>query len=388
MSKITLISQILTEINRNVVKKQIQQHNSDKYNKGIDSWTHLVSMIFCQLANSQSLRDISNGLRSATGNLNHMGLQTAPSKSSLSYQNKHRCSLFFRDVYYALLKDISTKTGFNQRKFRIKNKIYLMDATTIALSLSLFDWAKYKRAKGAIKLHTLLDYDGNLPSYIHISNGKMGDNKAAHLIPLTRGSVVVVDRFYTDLKLWDNWDSNGNHFVIRQKENLAYTLTSRRTIDQHKHPHILCDDIICLSGPKSKILYKKPLRKVVVYVPEKETTIELLTNNLSWTANTISELYKARWQIEIFFKEVKQLLKIKSFIGTSQNAVEIQIWTAMITILLLKYLKHKAKYDWHLSNLVGFIRLNLFVKINLYDWLDNPFKSKSTEYIEEQLSFF
>lgn len=345
-------------------------------------------MIFCQLANSQSLRDISNGLRSATGNLNHMGLQIAPSKSSLSYQNKHRTSLFFRDVYYALLKDISSRTGFQQTKFRIKNKIYLMDATTIALSLSLFDWARYKRAKGAIKLHTLLDYDGNLPSYVHISDGKLGDNKAAHLIPLRSGSVVIVDRYYTDLKLWNNWDSNGNHFVVRQKENLAYELISRRTVNSEAHPHILSDEIICLSGPKSKTLYEKQLRRVEVFVPEKETTIELLTNNLFWTANTISELYKARWQIEIFFKEIKQLLKIKSFIGTSQNAVEIQIWTAMITILLLKYLKHKAKYDWHLSNLVGFIRLNLFVKINLFDWLDNPIKTKPVKYIEEQLSFF
>ena len=190
------------------------------------------------------------------------------------------------------------------------------------------------------------------------------------------------------MKLWNNWDSNGNHFVVRQKENLAYELISRRTVNSEAHPHILSDEIICLSGPKSKTLYEKQLRRVEVFVPEKETTIELLTNNLFWTANTISELYKARWQIEIFFKEIKQLLKIKSFIGTSQNAVEIQIWTAMITILLLKYLKHKAKYDWHLSNLVGFIRLNLFVKINLFDWLDNPIKTKPVKYIEEQLSFF
>lgn len=388
MTNITLFAQIISQINRDLVNRCIFQYKGDKYNKGITSWTHLVSMLFCHFAKSQSLRDISNGLRSATGNLNHLGLQLSPSKSSLAYQNKHRPAEMFRSIYLSLLDDLSRKAHFKQTKFRIKSKIYLLDATMIVLALSLFDWARYKRAKGAIKLHTLLDYDGNLPSYICLTDGKTGDNKAAYQMPVPAGSVVVADRFYTDFTLWNNWDSTRIHFVIRHKENLAYDVKEKRPLQSDLHPEILKDEIIYLTGPKSKKLYPKPLRRVVVDVPEKQTTIELITNNLSWTAHTISQLYKSRWQIEIFFKEIKQLLKIKSFVGTSRNAVEIQIWTAMITILLLKYLKHQAKYQWHLSNLVGFIRLNLFVKISLQLWLDNPFLNKKSQIKLEQLELF
>jgi hypothetical protein len=345
-------------------------------------------MLFCHFAKSQSLRDISNGLRSATGNLKHLGLQLAPSKSSLAYQNKQRPAEMFRSIYLSLLDDLSRKAHFKQSKFRIKSKIYLLDATMIVLALSLFDWARYKRAKGAIKLHTLLDYDGNLPVYVCMTDGKTGDNKAAYQMPVPAGSVVVADRFYTDFTLWNNWDSTRIQFVIRNKENLAYEVLEERPLQSDLHPEILKDERVYLTGPKSKKLYPGLLRRIVIDVPEKQTTIELITNNLSWTAHTISQLYKSRWQIEIFFKEIKQLLKIKSFVGTSRNAVEIQIWTAMITILLLKYLKHQAKYQWHLSNLVGFIRLNLFVKISLQLWLDNPFLNKKSQIMLEQLELF
>jgi len=378
MANINLFSQIISKLDRNIFSKLVKKYQTDKHEKGYNSWSHLVAMLFCQFAKSQSVRDISNGLRSATGNLNHLGVQKAPSKSSVSYQNKNRSWELFRDYYYQLLGRLGQQARFKQIKFRIKSKIFLLDATTISLCLSIFDWAKYKTAKGAIKMHTLLDFDGNLPAYVNITDGKIADNKGAYDIPLLKGSVIVADRFYNDFSLLNIWDSNGIYFVIRHKENLQYNVIKENELPEKRHQHILKDEIIELKNKSSKEKYPKMLRRVAIWDDVNKQVIELITNQITWTANTIGELYKSRWEVEIFFRDIKQLLHIKSFIGTSENAVLIQIWTALITILLLKVLKAMAKYNWHLSNLVAFIRLNLFVKINLQLWLDNPFEEKNS----------
>lgn len=374
MPNLNLFSQIISKIDRSSFNKLVREKQTDKHQKGYNSWTHLVSMLFCQFAKSQSIRDISNGLRSATGNLNHLGIDRAPSKSTVSYQNKHRDWTLFQDYYYQLQDHLSNLRGGTKRvKFKIKSKIFLLDATTISLCLSLFDWAKYKTHKGAVKMHTLLDYDGNLPAYVNITDGKAADNKGAADIPLLKGSVIVADRFYNDFSLLNVWDSNQVFFVVRHKENLQFDTVQENPLPENRHEHILKDELIRLTGDKSSTKYPKKLRRVAVWDEKNQQTIELITNQTSWTANTIAELYKARWQVEIFFREIKQLLHIKSFIGTSENAVMIQIWTALITIMLLKFLKNLAKYGWQLSNLVAFIRLNLFVKIDLHQWLNKPF---------------
>lgn len=371
MSNISLFAQIIRNLDSGIFRKIVKEKDTDKYSKGFNSWSHLVSMLFCQFAKSQSLKDISNGLRSATGNLNHLNVQSAPSKSNLGYQNSKRDWTLFRDYYYKLYEHLGQQAKFKQVKFRIKSKIFLLDSSTISLCLSLFDWAKYKTAKGAVKMHTLLDYDGNLPVYVNITNGKMADNKGALGMPLVKGSVVVADRFYNDFKLLNIWDSNGIYFVVRHKENLQYTSIKDLDLPENRHQNILKDEIIQLHNKK----YSKKLRRVSVWNDENSQVIEIITNQMTWTVNTISELYRSRWQVEIFFREIKQCLHIKSFVGTSENAVMIQIWTALITILVLKALRTMAKHKWHLSNLVAFIRLNLFVKIELQTWLDRPFES-------------
>lgn len=374
MVNINLFSQIISKLDRSKFSKLVKEKGTDKHQKGYNSWTHLVSMLFCQFAKGQSVRDISNGLRSATGNLNHLGIEKAPSKSTVSYQNKHRNWELFKDYYYVLLQSLGQQAGLKRVKFRIKSKIFLLDATIISLCLSLFDWAQYKTAKGAVKMHTLLDYDGNLPAYVNITNGKTADNKGAYNIPLLKGSVIVADRFYNDFSLLNIWDSSGVYFVIRHKENLQYVVVKENELPENRHPNLLKDEIIELKNENSKEKYPKKLRRVVVWDEQNQQTIEIITNQMTWAANTIAELYKSRWQVEIFFREIKQLLHIKTFIGTTENAVMIQIWTALITILILKSLKAMAKYSWHLSNLVAFIRINLFVKIDLQLWLDKPFQ--------------
>ncbi len=249
-----------------------------------------------------------------------------------------------------------------------------MDSTTISLCLSLYDWARFRKKKGAIKLHTLLDYDGCLPVYINMTDGKVHDAKAVKELSLPKDAVVVADRAYVDFQTLWRWHQGGSYFVVRLKESVKFNRLKEKPLPDRRHEHILVDEYIELSESTTYAKYPRKLRRVVVYDPEQDRTIELITNHFYWTANTIGELYKARWEIEIFFKEIKQLLKIKSFLGTTPNAVLIQIWTAMITILILKYLRACASYSWCLSNMVAFLRLNLFVKFDLRRLLDNPFE--------------
>lgn len=189
----TLFSQFISKLDRSKFNKIVKDKETDKHCKGFNSWTHLVSMLFCQFAKSQSVRDISNGLRSATGNLNHLGIEKASSKSTISYQNKNRTHELFKEYYFNLFQSLELHPRFKQVKFRIKTKIFLLDSTTISLFLSIFDWAKHKKAKGAVKTHTLLDFEGNLLAYMNITDGKTADKKGAYDIPLLKGSFVVAD---------------------------------------------------------------------------------------------------------------------------------------------------------------------------------------------------
>lgn len=373
---ITLFAQIVQYLDKSIFKDLVNKHQSDHGCKGFNSWTHMLSMVFCHLAKSCSVRDISNGLRSATGNLNHLGIKQAPSKSSISYQNARRESDLFKDYYFALLQHLGQHLKIKRTKLRIKAPVHLLDSTTISLCLSLFDWAHFRTKKGAVKMHTLLDYDGGLPLYVNITDGKTGDNKGAYNIPIQKGAVIVADRYYNDFPMLNVWDSTGAFFVIRHKDNLQYEQTKERDLPPIGKQHVLIDEEIKLSNKVSNDKYPKNLRRVAVWDEENQQVIELITNNFKWSADTIGQLYKARWTIEIFFRDIKQLLHIKTFIGTSENAVKIQIWTALITILVLKALKNIATHPWYLSNLVAFIRLNLFVKIELREWLNNPFLKK------------
>lgn len=374
MSNLNLFSQIISKIDRTAFNQIVDDKQTDKHQKGFNSWTHLVSMLFCHFAKSTSVRDISNGLRSATGNLNHLGVRRAPSKSSISYQNERRDANLFKELYYSLLNRLGQQTKQKRVKLKIKVPVYLLDATVISLCISVFDWATFRSSKGAVKMHTLLDYDGKMPVYVNITEGSVGDNKGAYQLPLQKGTVIVADRYYNDFPMLNVWDSKGVFFVIRHKHNLAFKSIEERELPQNTAQHILKDETFELSYPASKKKYPKKLRRVAVWDEENNQTIELITNNFKWAAQTIGDLYKSRWEIEVFFRDIKSLLHIKTFIGTSKNAVMIQIWTALITILILKVMKNQAQYGWHLSNLVAFIRLNIFVKIDLQKWLDKPFE--------------
>ena len=373
MANIALFAQAISKLPKENIRKIIRQAKTDKHCKGYNTWSQFISMMFCQFSGCDSVRDISNGLNSANGNLNHLSISRAPSKSTVAYQNAHRDSKVFRDIYYEIYRYFGQQAQLERGKFRFKMPIKLLDSSTVTLTMSLYEWAHYTTKKGAVKMHTLLDYDSLLPEFVNITDGKCGDNKAAFDIPVTPHSVVVADRGYCDFSLLNDWDSNNVFFVVRHKDNLLYSQIKELDLPEKRAQNVLIDEIIELDGTQTKRKYPKRIRRIAVWNDEHDYVVQLLTNNFKLAASTIAELYKARWQIEIFFRSIKQLLKIKSFIGTSRNAVETQIWTALATMLLLCWLKHVAKYKWALANLVVSLRLNTFTKIDLEKWLNEPF---------------
>jgi hypothetical protein len=366
----SLFSQLLALFSRQEFYRLVVKHGAERYSKGYNSWDHFTAMLFCQLAQAKSLREICGGLACCIGKLRHLGLKDAPKKSTLSYANAHRPWEMFRDLFYATLKTCKSAAP-GKHKFRFKNKLLSLDSSTISLCLSLFPWAKFRRTKGAVKLHLLLDHDGYLPTYAYISNGKKHDVTIARKVPLALGSIVAMDRGYNDYKLFASWTENGIFFVTRLKENAGYEVVEEHTVPKNRN--ILADQFIRFTGFYAQKNCPHTLRRVVVWDKEKQRQIVLLTNHLRFGSTTISAIYKDRWQIELFFKALKQNLKVKTFVGTSENALYIQIWTALIAMLLIKYLQFKSKFGWSLSNLVAFLRWNLFTYRDLWEWIDNPF---------------
>lgn len=365
----SMFSQILKLFSRHDFERVVKHTGSERSAKGLSSWSHFVAMLFCQLGRAHSLREIEGGLKSCAGKLSHLGIQ-APARSTLSYANAHRPWQMFEQVFHALYAQVAARS-VGKKKFRFKGKLFSLDSTVIDLCLSMYDWAKFRRSKGAVKLHLVLDHDGYLPRFCLISDGKMADVKAAHQFSFEPGSVVVDDRAYNDFRLFGKWSAHGVFFVTRMKDNTLYEVLEDRQPPQNRN--IVSDQIITLRGVGAWEKCPHLLRRVEFVREDTGEVMLLLTNNLKLGASTIAAIYKERWQIEIFFKHLKQHLKIKTFVGTSPNAVKIQIWTALIAILLLKFLQRISRFDWSLSNLVAMLRMNLFVYRDLHAWLNQPF---------------
>jgi hypothetical protein len=378
----SLFSQLVALFNRQRFYELVFKHNSERYAKRFSSWDQFLAMLFCQLAQAKSLREICGGLACCMGKLRHLGMKRTPNKSTLSYANAHRPWQMFQNLFYETLAFCKQQAP-GKRKFRFRNKLLSLDSTTISLCLSLFPWAKFRRTKGAVKLHLLLDHDGYLPTYVYISNGKKHDVTIARKISLAPGSIIAMDRGYNDYKLFAQWTEDNIYFVTRLKDNADFIVVAEHRVPQNRN--ILADQLIEFAGYNAHKRCPHILRRVVVWDNENGREIVLLTNHLDFGATTISDIYKDRWQIELFFKALKQNLKVKTFVGTSENALYIQIWTALIAMLLIKYLQFKSTFGWSLSNLVAFLRWNLFTYRNLWDWIDNPFETlpivpKSVQY--------
>jgi hypothetical protein len=382
----SLFNQLLQHFPRTEFGALVKENNAERCAKGFGCWTQLVSMLFCQLAHADSLREICNGLGCCLGKLVHLGIAKAPNKSTLSYANGHRPAKLYEDLFYTALKRFRDEEGLGPRKkkFRFKNKLLSLDSTTISLCLELFPWAKFRKAKGGVKAHVLLDHDDYLPLYVLITEAKRSDVKMADAFTLNRGSIVVMDRGYNDYALFGKWTAEEIYFVTRLKENAAYEVVEECAIPKDRN--IRSDQLIRFTGAQAQKDCPCLLRRVVVWDVVNQREIELLTNLIAFGATTIAAIYKDRWEIELFFKALKQNLKLKSFVGTSENALRIQIWTALIAILLLKWLHHLSKAQWSLSNLASMLRLNLFTYRDLRNWLDDPFQTPPLLPESEQLT--
>lgn len=363
----SIFSQLLKLFPRTEFQRLVKDTGAERRAKGFASWDQFVAMLFCQLGRAQSLREICGGLRSCEGKLSHLGVAAAPSRSTLAYANARRSAMLFEMVFHELLdrcRGLAQRAG---AKFRFKNKLLSLDATVIDLCASLFDWAKYQRTKGAVKLHLVLDHDGYLPSVCVITEGKRADLKVARHLRFEPGTILVFDRGYIDYGWFSQLTASGIFFVTRAKKHMAFEVVEHRVPPLSRN--VIADQIVQVEGCQWQ------LRRVELYVPETDQTLVLLTNHLELGASTVAAIYKERWQIELFFKALKQNLKIKTFVGTSPNALRVQIWTALIAILVLRFLQLRSRFGWSLSNLVALLRMNLFVHRDLWSWLDRPFET-------------
>lgn len=365
----SLFGQLVSVVSRKKFERIVAKHRGDHGSKGLRCWDQLVAMLFCQLAQARSLREISAGLTSCEGKLSHLGMKGAPKRSTLCYANAHRPWSIYEDLFYEVLD--TCRLHAPGHKFRFKNKLMSLDATTIELCASMFDWAKFRATKGAVKLHVLLDHAGYLPVFAHITQGRRHELTVAQDLKLPKGSIVAMDRAYTDYQLFERWSEQGVYFVTRLKSNANVFVEKELAVPQTGN--VLKDELVEFNIFHAGRKIIGTYRRVTVQVAGKKDPLVLLTNNLKLAAATIGAIYKERWQIELFFKAIKSNLKIKTFVGTSANAVHIQIWTALISILLVKLLQLRSRFNWAFSNLVALLRWNLFTYKPLWKWIDQPF---------------
>ncbi len=368
----SVFSQVLGLIDRQVFERLVREHQTEYAAKGFSSWDQFVAMLFCQFAHCESLREICAGLASCGGKLRHFGLEGGPKRSTLSYANRNRPWELYRSLFFATLEKVQEHCG-GKRRFRFRNKLFSVDASVIELCASIFDWAHFQRVKGGAKLHLVLEHETLLPVFAEITAADTPDVKVAHRLRFPPNSLVVMDRGYFDFSLFKNWDDAGVYFVTRLKGKTRYEIVEEYEVPQNRN--ILRDCLVewtgCIGRRK-----KPPLTRLIeVWDPEQERSYTLLTNHRSFGASTIAKIYKDRWQIELFFKAIKQNLKLRSFVGTSYNAVSTQIWTALIATLLLKYIQRRVRARWSLSNLVAMLRLNLLTHKNLWPWLEDPLQN-------------
>ena len=360
-------------ISRNGFKQSVDRYSGDRYTKSFSCWQQLIVLLYSQARGLKSLRDITVSLRSQHRKWYHLGLESV-ARSTLADANSKRSAGIYKDVFYDFLgKCQSLAPG---HRFRFKNPLYTMDSTLIKLCLSVFPWASYRKRKGALKIHTLLDHNGCLPSFITVTAGRCHDvkvvqNKNYDFPRLLPDSIITVDRGYYDFNWFYSLHLNRVFFITRAKKNLKYEVAGQQDVPKNKG--VISDQTIRLSGYYQKQYYPENLRLITFYDSQKKEELVFITNNFKLAASTIAELYKHRWQIELFFKWIKQNLKIKTFLGTSENAVMTQIWAAMIYYLLLAFIKFQTRYAYSLHDLTKVIGEVLMEHVDIIEVLRMKF---------------
>lgn len=380
-----VFAQFLSLLPRYSFQQFVNKYNGDYRTKDFKCWNQMACMMFAQIRKEDSLRDIDIALNAHASKLYHIGINQCP-KSTLADANEHRDYRIYEEFAKSMMQHARRIYSQTELAIEVDNAVYALDASTIDLTLSLFPWAKFRRTKGAIKLHTLIDLRGNIPAFLTVTDGKVADIKATPQIAIEPEGIYVIDRGYIDFNWLWSIDQAGAFFVTRLKKSIKWTRVISHPVD--KSLGLRSDQEILLFSQHSKTAYPKRLRKISFRDELQSRTLTFLTNNFSLPAEKIAALYKARWEIELFFKWIKQNLKVKSFYGTSSNAVKTQIWIAMIVYLVIAIIKQK--YHKSMSQLLHFLEVNLFERkplISVFKFNERKIE-KRDDYQDNQLKLF
>lgn len=381
-----IFSQIMDFLPKKKFDRCVELYGGNRRMRSFSCFDQFLCMAFAQLTYRESLRDIECCLRAMQKKLYHIGIRGNVSRSTLADANENRDWRIYCDFAQILIQEARRLYANDDFGLELKETVYALDASTIDLCLSVFPWARFRRSKAAIKLHTLLDLRGNIPSFISITDGKVHDvNVLDELIP-EPGSIYVMDRGYLDFDRLYRLHQNHAFFVIRRKVNTRFRRIYSAEID--KTTGLKCDQAIMLTGFYTQKSYPEKLRRVKCYDEENEKRLDFLTNNFSLPAITIANLYKCRWQVELFFKWIKQHLRIKAFYGTSENAVKSQIWIAISVYVLVAIIKKRLIIEQSLYTILQILSVSIFEKMPIYQALTNSFYEKETTTYYKQLSLF
>lgn len=359
----TVFAQVMTFLPMHEFRKCVRRYRGDYKVKRFSCLDQFLCLAFAQLTYRESLRDIVSCLRTMKNRLYHMGIRSPVSRNNLAHANEMRDWRIYADFAHVLIAEARTLYRDEDIGLDLQNTVYAFDSTTIDLCLSLFPWAFFRKRKGAIKLHTLLDLRGAIPTFIHITEGKTHDVRILDVLPLEPGSFYILDRGYLDYSRLYTLHQGRAFFVTRAKSNLQSRRLRSRVVD--KTMDLTSDQTIVLTGPKSKFEYPEPLRRVRFYDRENDRHLIFLTNNFLLPALTIAKLYKLRWQVELFFRWIKQNLRIKSFYGTSENAVRTQIWVAIAIYALVAIIRKRMDLKPPLYNILQILSVTAFEKVPL-----------------------
>lgn len=370
----TALHQLLKPLSRHEFETEAKKHHVGQKLRSATRWDQFIGMTMSQLSGRQSLRDIQSNLEAQRAKLYHLGAKPI-ARSTLSRLNENQPCALYENVFARLLKKCQSMSG--QHKFRFKNPLYSLDASAIDLSLSLFPWAAHREDTANVKLSVGLNHSTHIPEFVAISDGQENDMIQGRQFDFPKGSIVVFDKGYVDYEWFKTLTNKGVFFVTRLRAKAVYRIKERRAVNKEKG--ICSDQIIQLSSAHAIKRGAPELRRIGYRDAETGKFYEFLTNHFQLSAATIAAIYKDRWQVELFFKAIKQNLKIKAFVGTSRNAVLTQIWIAMITYLLLSFTRHSAKIGWTVQRIMRVIMLNLFERHSLKSLLcpDPPIDKKS-----------
>lgn len=381
-----VFAQLMEHLPLHTFRRCVRRYPSKYPTKTFSHLDQFLCIAFAQLTYRESLRDIETCLRAHQAKLYHLGIRGNIARSTLANANESRDWHIYADFAMSLIPIARKLYASDQFAVELEQTAYALDTTTIDLCLSVFPWARFRQAKAAVKLHTLLDLRGNIPSFIHISEGKMHEVNVLDILVPEAGSFYIMDRGFTDFTRLFRMHQAQSFFVIRGKINLVCRRVYSRAVD--KSTGLRCDQTIALSGLKTSKDYPQHLRRIKFHDAEHDKELIFLTNNFDLPALTIAQLYRCRWQVELFFKWIKQHLRIKAFYGTTENAVKTQIWIAITVYVLVAIVKKRLKIEASLYTILQTLSLTLFEKTPLDQLLKNSESQVSTHENDNQLNLF